>query len=88
MVWFDDRRHISCLYLHLLSKVVPLEEHTGSSNDGQLGSHIHCGSNGPKALQVPWKSHVTLMQGSRSETQPMQNNNNDKYFFFTNTVFI
>ena len=46
--------------------MVELDEHTGSSYEGQFSSHTQRASNASKALQTAKYSHVTLMHGSRS----------------------
>ena len=51
---------------HLLSNVVELDEHTGSSYDGQLSSQTQRASNAEKALQIAWHSQVTFVHGSIS----------------------
>ena len=63
------RWHISRWNTHSLSYVVPFEEQTGSSYDGQLSTHIHRASLGPNALQTAKKLQETLIHGSRSERQ-------------------
>ena len=63
---FARRWHISRWNTHTLSYVVPLEEHTGSSNDGQLSTQMHRASLGPNALQTAKYLQETLMHGSRS----------------------
>ena len=52
--------------MHSLSYVVPFDEHTGSSYDGQLSTHMQRASNASNALQTAKCSHVTLMHGSGS----------------------
>ena len=51
---------------HLFLNVVELDEHTGSSYEGQLSSHTQRASNALNALQMAWFSHVTLVHGSIS----------------------
>ena len=63
---FARRWHISRWNTHTLSYVVPLEEHTGSSNDGQLSTQMHRASLGPNALHTAKYLQETLMHGSRS----------------------
>ena len=46
--------------------MVELDEHTGSSYEGQFSSHTQRASNASNALQTAKYSHVTLMHGSRS----------------------
>ena len=43
--------HFSLEHTHSLSYVVPFEEHTGSSNEGQLSTQMQRASLGPNALQ-------------------------------------
>ena len=43
-----------------------MEEHTGSSNDGQLSTQMHRASLGPNALHTAKYLQETLMHGSRS----------------------
>ena len=65
-VKFARRWHISRWNTQTLSYVVPLEEHTGSSNDGQLSTQMHRASLGPNALHTAKYLQETLMHGSRS----------------------
>ena len=51
---------------HLFLNVVELDEHTGSSYDGQLSSQTQRASNAEKALQIAWYSQVTFVHGSIS----------------------
>ena len=65
-VWLLFSLHISSSKIHLFLNVVELDEHTGSSYEGQFSSHTQRASNASNALQTAKYSHVTLMHGSRS----------------------
>ena len=78
---FAFRLHISRWNTHTLSYVDPLEEHTGSSNEGQLFTHRQRASLGPNALHTAKYLQETLMQGSRSAKIK-----NEKEYFYRLTV--
>ena len=65
-MWLLLRLQMSSRQKHLFLNVVELDEHTGSSYDGQLSSHTQRASNAEKALQMAWYSQVTFVHGSIS----------------------
>ena len=65
-MWLLLRLQMSSRQKHLFLNVVELDEHTGSSYDGQLSSQTQRVSNAEKALQMAWYSQVTFVHGSIS----------------------
>ena len=63
---------------HLFLNVVELDEHTGSSYDGQLSSQTQRASNAEKALQIAWYSQVTFVHGSISLGQKKKKKRKEK----------